>query len=128
MSLMHPLAKVRGAGTAKSGVEHWWSQRLTAIALVPLTLWVIASIFVLMREDYQAVYAWVGDPLHAAGLIAWIVTMLYHAQLGLQVVIEDYVGHPATELVLHLLVKFICFAGIIVSVLSILKVALGGQS
>ena len=127
MNLVHPLAKVIGQGSAKSGVHHWWAQRLTAIALVPLTLWVVFGLYALAGADYGTVQAWVADPWHAALLIAWVLAMLHHAQLGLQVVIEDYVHVPWAEITLHILIKFAAILGMIVAVLSIARVVLGGS-
>ena len=124
MSLVHPLARVLGKGAAKSGVHHWWVQRVTAIALVPLTLWVIASLLGLKGGDHDDAVAWMSSPVNAALLISWVVVMLHHAQLGLQVVIEDYIHTPWMEMTAHLLVKFAMTLGMVVAAISILRVAL----
>lgn len=126
MSLVHPLARVIGRGSAKSGVQHWWVQRLTAIALVPLTLWALFAVAGKAGLGHAAVHAWLADPLNAALMVAWVVCMLYHAQLGLQVVIEDYVHTPWLEMGCQIAVKFACALGIIVAVLSILRIVIGG--
>ncbi len=90
MSLQSPLRKALGLGSAKEGVGHWWAQRLTAIALVPLGLWFVFSMLGLDYGSYDIVRAWIAAPAHAILLILLLVTLLYHACLGLQVVIEDY--------------------------------------
>ncbi len=85
------LGRARGLGAAKSGVEHWWAERLTAIALVPLSLWFILSVLSLLGADQPTVAAWAGRPWHAALLLALIAATFRHAELGLQVVYEDYI-------------------------------------
>ncbi len=127
MSLVHPLAHVMGRGSAKSGVHHWWVQRLTALALVPLTVWVVFAVTGAADGGYTEIRAWLADPLNASLMVAWTVTMLYHAQLGLQVVIEDYVYTPWLEISCQVAVKFGAALGIILSVLSILRVVIGGS-
>lgn len=120
-----PISKARGMGSAKEGVHHWWVQRVSGIALVPLTLWFMASIVCLADLDYAGVVAWVQQPLNTALLVALIGTMCYHSQLGLQVVIEDYVhggAKVATLLATQLINGFLAIAGI----LAVLRVAFGG--
>jgi succinate dehydrogenase / fumarate reductase membrane anchor subunit len=128
MNLVHPLAKVLGLGSAKSGVHHWWLQRITAMALVPLTLWVVWAAVTMAGVDHATVVAWMASPINAALLLIWVVVMLYHAQLGMQVVVEDYVHAPAAALFLHVATKFAVAVGIVVSVLSILRITLGGAA
>jgi len=91
MSLESPLGKVRGLGSAKEGVEHWWWQRLTAIALVPLTLWFAWSAICLAGADYGAAREFFASPWRATLMIIFLGALLFHGQLGLQTVIEDYV-------------------------------------
>ncbi|MEM9532086.1 MAG: succinate dehydrogenase, hydrophobic membrane anchor protein [Pseudomonadota bacterium] len=126
MNLEHPLARVIGLGSAKAGVEHWWVQRLTAVALVPLTLWVVVLLLKTQPLDYVATYNLVVNPINAALLACWSVAMLWHAQLGLQVVIEDYIHTPWMEITAHISVKFLALLGSAVSVLSIVRIAAGG--
>ena len=128
MSLEHPLAKVLGLGSAKSGVHHWWLQRITAIGLVPLTLWVVWAATSLGGAEHAVVLAWMSNPINAALLMIWVVVMLYHAQLGMQVVVEDYIHAPAAALFLHVVTKFAVAVGITISVLSILRITLGGAA
>src|SRR3546814_15276381 len=80
-----PLARVRGLGAAKEGVSHWWAQRLTAVALVPLALWLVISLAHLGGVEHRVVQAWVARPVNTVLLVLLLGTMLYHAQLGLQV-------------------------------------------
>ncbi len=105
MSLRSPLGQVRGLGSAKEGVSHWWAQRLTALALIPLCLWFVASVVALAGADHAAVRDWVDSPVVAGLLILLIVATFYHAFLGLQVVIEDYVHSEGVKLMTLLLVK-----------------------
>jgi succinate dehydrogenase / fumarate reductase, membrane anchor subunit len=125
MSMQAPLTRVRGLGSAKDGVGHWWAQRVTAIALVPLTIWFVFSVASLNGADYQAVRDWLASPLAATLSIALIVSVFYHGALGLQVVIEDYVHHRPTELFLLLAVKFAGFVCAAASILAVVKLFLG---
>jgi len=100
------LGRVRGLGSAKSGTGHWWAQRLTAIALIPLVIWFVVSVIVLTGAPHAAVVAWLGNPLTATLMVLLIFATFHHAQLGLQVVIEDYVHGEGTRLALIVLVKF----------------------
>ncbi|MDX1569903.1 MAG: succinate dehydrogenase, hydrophobic membrane anchor protein [Xanthomonadales bacterium] len=126
MRLVHPLATARGKGPAKSGVEHWWMQRLTAIALVPLMIWFVSAMAGLAGASHEDATIWLTDPLNAALMIAFIVAAFHHAQLGLQVVIEDYIHGPLWEYGLLISVKLLAILATIVAVLSILRVMFGG--
>ncbi len=125
MRLITPLARARGLGSAKEGVSHWWTQRLTAVALVPLVIWFVYSLVSLLDADQSAVQAWIGGTLNATLLIALIVALFYHMQLGLQVVIEDYIHSEWQKIGCIVLVKFLAVLGALSSVLSILNVFLG---
>ena len=120
-SLRSPLGRVRGLGSAKDGTHHWWAQRLTALAQIPLTVWFVISVIVLTGGDYYAMVAWAGSPLVAGLLILLIVATFYHGALGLQVVIEDYVHHEMTKLVLLLFVKATALVLALTAVLSVLS-------
>jgi len=98
MSLQTPLARVLGLGSAREGVGHWWWQRLTAAALVPLGIWFVIAVISLVGAGYGEARAWVTAPLNMVLLIAFAAALLHHAQLGLQVVIEDYVHNEALKL------------------------------
>lgn len=121
MSLQTPLARVLGKGSAKEGVEHWWWQRLTAVALVPLGIWFVIAVISLVGADYAAARAWITAPLNIALLVAFTASLLYHAQLGLQVVIEDYVHNEAWKLAGLIAVKFLAILAFIWAVVMLLS-------
>ena len=125
MSFRTPLGRVRGLGSAKEGTHHWWVQRLTAIALVPLTVWFVVSILMLVGADRAAIAEWLGNPVTAGLLVMLILAAFHHAQLGLQVVIEDYVHTEVWKIGLILFAKFaaLLFGGI--AIISVLKLAFG---
>lgn len=125
MSQRSPLGRVRGLGSAKEGVGHWWTQRLTSLALIPLTLWFAASLAAMTGADHAAVAAWVGSPLTAGLLLLLIVVTFHHAYLGLQVVIEDYVHHEGWKLTLLLTVQAGCILLALTGVLSVLMLLFG---
>ncbi len=126
MSLRSPLSQARGLGSAKEGVEHWWWQRLTAVALVPLTLWFVFSIAGLAGAEREAVLAWIAAPLNAVGLILFLTALFHHSQLGLQVVVEDYVHAEFLKICTLVLIKFAHVALATVAIFSVLKISLGG--
>ena len=121
-----PLARVRGLGSAKDGVGHWWAQRLTAIALIPLVVWFAVSLVMLSGADYTAVRAWIGSPLVMLLLVLTISVGLHHGQLGMQVVIEDYVGNDGWKLALIVFVKFIAVLFGLGAIVAILRIGFGG--
>lgn len=124
MSLRSPLGRARGLGSAKSGVHHFWMQRLTALALIPLTLWFVFSVAQLAGGHYEAVRWWVSHPSVAVTLVIFLAVSFYHAALGVQVVVEDYVGSEAWKLALIVLGKFgLTLAGA-ASIFAVLKIAL----
>lgn len=120
----NPLERARNHGAAGSGVEHWWAQRFTAILLVPLMVWLVWSMSVLAGAGYGEAHAWLSSPWNAAMALLLTAAMFYHARLGVQVVIEDYVHHRATEVALQVIVAIAALAGAIVSAIAILQVAL----
>ena len=122
--LRTPLARARGLGSAKSGTGHFWVQRVTAVAaalLVPWLVWLFAS---MAGGDTMQALALIRRPWNATLLAAFCIAMFWHAKLGVQVVIEDYVHTKATEVTLHLLNIFLCTLGAIASVFAILRIAL----
>lgn len=126
MEYRSPLGRVRGLGSAKEGVEHWWAQRLTAIALVPLILWFVVSVIGLVGADRMTLVAWAGNPINAVLLILLLAATFHHAQLGLQVVIEDYVHGHARKFVALIVVKFAAVLLGAITIFSVLKLAFGG--
>ncbi len=125
-SMRTPLARVRGLGSAKEGVHHWWAQRLTALALVPLTLWFVVSVAGLAGMDHAAAVAWIGSPAVTVLLVLLVTATFWHAQLGVQVVIEDYVHREAVKLVALIAVKFAAVLLAIASIFAVLRLAFGG--
>lgn len=120
------LGRARGLGAAKSGTAHWWAQRVTAIALVPLTLWFLANVIGLIGAPRSAVAAWVSGPITATLLLAMVATLFHHMHLGVQVVIEDYIHTERPRLVWLLVVKGLIALLALASGVSVLKLALTG--
>lgn len=126
MSLRSPLGRVRGLGSAKEGVHHWWQQRLTAIGLVPLVFWFVVSVIANVGSSYEQMHAWLASPCSATLLICLIVAVFHHAQLGIQVVIEDYLHCHHVKLAALIATKLLSFALGTMGVVSVLFVAIGG--
>lgn len=122
--LRHPLKVARGLGSSQSGTVHWWSQRLSAVALVVLVTWFVITLLGLLHADFASARATVARPWNALLLIAFLLTMFWHAVLGLQVVIEDYVHTRWKEVASLLLIKFLAVLGALASVLAVLRIAL----
>lgn len=120
-----PLKNVRGLGAAKTGTEHFVHQRLTATALIPLTLWFLVFVLSLVGSDYAAATEAVSKPWNAMLLVGFLIASFWHAQLGLQVVLEDYIHNSLLALALQTTVKFIAVLGAIVSVFAVARIALG---
>ncbi|MDD1627006.1 MAG: succinate dehydrogenase, hydrophobic membrane anchor protein [Methylococcaceae bacterium] len=99
MDYRSPLAKVRGLGSAKAGTSHWWMQRVTAVALIPLSFWLIIFLNLSLNAPYQEMIEWLALPLNTLGMVAWVLAVFYHAALGLQVVIEDYIAAEGVKIV-----------------------------
>jgi len=124
--LRTPLARARGLGSARYGVHHWWAQRLTAIALIPLVVWFAISLVMMSGADYGAVRAWIGSPVVMVLLILTIAVGLHHGQLGLQVVIEDYVHGDGSKLALIVAVRFIAVLFGLAAIVAVLRIGFGG--
>ncbi|KRG68827.1 succinate dehydrogenase, hydrophobic membrane anchor protein [Pseudoxanthomonas dokdonensis] len=120
-----PLKNVRGLGAAKTGTEHFVLQRLTATALVFLSIWFLVFVLQLIGADYVTATAAVAKPWNAILLVGFLVAMFWHAQLGLQVVLEDYIHNSLLALALQTSVKFIAVLGAIVSIFAVVRIALG---
>ncbi len=124
--LRTPLARARGLGSAKAGLHHWWAQRLTAIALIPLVVWFAISLVMMSGADYGVVRAWIGSPVVMVLLLLTISVGLHHGQLGLQVVIEDYVHSDGWKLALIVLVRFIAVVFGLAAIVAVLRIGFGG--
>lgn len=120
-----PMAKAKGLGSAKHGVHHWWVQRLTALANIPLMLWVMCHMTSLIAQGAPLieVRAWVSEPVTTVLLVLLLINVPYHAALGLQVVIEDYVTCKVSKYALLIGTKFVLFAGAVAGIVSVLKMA-----
>jgi succinate dehydrogenase / fumarate reductase membrane anchor subunit len=127
MKYRTPLSKVRGLGPASEGAAHWWMQRLTAVALVPLTLWFGFSVAALSGADYAALVSWIRLPAVSVFLIVLIIAALYHMQLGLKVIVEDYVHVKWLNLLLIIGVDLLSMVLIVAGILSVLKIVLGAN-
>lgn len=113
-----------GLGSAKSGLHHWIIQRITAIALIPLSLWFVYAFIVLVTGSYEQALGWLSSPWTVTFAILFIVLMFYHGYLGLQVIIEDYVYQPSYKWALLISVKFMSVLMAVLASLSILKIFL----
>jgi succinate dehydrogenase / fumarate reductase membrane anchor subunit len=126
MSLRTPLGRVLGHGSAKEGVSHWWVQRLSSIALVPLTLWFLFALLGLPAFDYLTVRSWMGASWTPVFLVLLVGTLCYHSWLGVQVVIEDYVHGHGTKLVSLLGSSFVHAIVGAAGIFAVLKIAFQG--
>lgn len=124
--LRSKLGRVRGLGSTREGVHHWWAQRMSAVALLPLSLWFIYSLITLTGSDYNSFHAWASEFGNAVFLMLLLVAMFHHAQLGLQVVIEDYVHSEMWKMGMLLVVKYgsVLFAAS--GIFAVLKISLAG--
>jgi succinate dehydrogenase membrane anchor subunit len=127
MSLRSPLGKVLGTGSAKEGVHHWWLQRLTSIALVPLTIWFVVSLLSLPSFEHVTVVSWMAQESTALLLILFILVATWHSQLGVRVVVEDYV-HGGSKTLTLVLITFIHAVVAAAGIFAVLKVAFGGAA
>lgn len=123
MGLRSPLGRVLGLGSAKQGVDHWWWQRVTAIALIPTGLWFVYSLLTLLGADQATIVTWFGSPLHSAAFILFALGLFWHSFLGLQVVIEDYVHHEWWKICLLVGLKLALMLAAIMVVVMTLQIS-----
>ena len=126
MTMRSPLGRVRGLGSAKEGTGHWFSEKLTALALVPLSVWFVAAVLGGIGADYATLKAWMSVPGNMTMMILLIVAVFWHASLALGTVIEDYVHYKPAHLGGLIAVKFVCLFLGVFSIVSVLKIGLGG--
>jgi succinate dehydrogenase / fumarate reductase membrane anchor subunit len=119
----NPLTRARGLGSGHGAVHHWMMQRVTSVLAIPLTFWLCYSITHLVRADYTAFTAWQAQPLNAILMILTVITFFYHAALGLQVVIEDYVHCEISKLCTLLLMRLALFVSATACIFAVLKIA-----
>ncbi len=125
MSLRTPLGSVLGLGSAKDGTAHWWAQRVSAVALIPLTLWFMFSMLALPDLGYATVRAWLSNPMTGFLAVLLVAVLAYHSYLGTVVVVEDYVHSAGMKLLSLLLLRFVHVLVGGASLFAILRIAFG---
>ena len=125
MKYRTPLSNALGLGSAGTGVSHWWWQRLTALALIPLVLWFCFSVAMLGATDHTTLTAWISSPLVTVLLIVSIPALLYHLALGMQVIVEDYVHIEWLKLTTIITINFGCFLLAVVGIVAVLEITFG---
>jgi succinate dehydrogenase / fumarate reductase membrane anchor subunit len=128
MTLRSPLGRVLGLGSAQEGAAHWWSQRITSVALALLTSWFLVSILMLGSFEYDAIVPWMATPVHATLLALMVATIAYHSYLGVQVVIEDYVPQKGRKIILMLLANFFHVVVAALGIFAVLRIAFGAAA
>ena len=127
MSLRSPIGRVTGLGTAKDGAAHWWSQRVTSVALLLLGLWFVNALVIMPSFSYEfVVLGWMAQPLNAVLLLLLIGTLVYHSLLGVQVVVEDYVHHHGLKIATMMLLTFAHVVVAALAIFAVLRIAFGG--
>jgi succinate dehydrogenase / fumarate reductase membrane anchor subunit len=126
MDFQTPLAKVRGLGSAKAGTGHFWMQRITAITLIPLSLWMVLYTKQLLSASHEQIIVWLAGPFDSILAIAWVIAAFYHAALGLQVVIEDYVHTEWRKITSIWLMKLTILFFAIAAIVAIFRISMIG--
>lgn len=124
-SIRSALANARGLGSAKAGTGHWWTQRVSAVALVPLTIWFVACIAMQLGADYSSLTDWLSSPIQASLLALYVGAIFYHSQLGLQTIVEDYVHHEETKFALLVGLQLINILLPVAAIFSIIMILVG---
>jgi succinate dehydrogenase / fumarate reductase membrane anchor subunit len=121
-----PLSRARGLGSAREGVEHWWMQRVTAAALIPLTFWFVASLIALTGSDYNTFIAWLKAPFVAILMVLLLIALFHHMALGLQVVVEDYVHSDRAKIPTVVAIRLACFTLVVAGIFATVRIAFDG--
>jgi succinate dehydrogenase / fumarate reductase membrane anchor subunit len=121
-----PFDRLQGLGSARAGAGHWWMQRVTAVALIPLTLWIVASLFARAHNDYDAFILWLRTPFTTVLMVLLLIALFYHMALGLQVVAEDYVHSERMKIPAVVVIYLGCFALAVAGIVATLRIAFGG--
>jgi succinate dehydrogenase / fumarate reductase, membrane anchor subunit len=121
-----PLGRARGLGSAREGVEHWWMQRVSAVAQIPLTLWFVVSLIALTSSDYNAFIAWLKAPFVAIVMVLLLIALFHHMALGLQVVVEDYVHADRAKIPTVVAIRLACFALAVAGIFATVRIASDG--
>ena len=126
MKFRAPLQNVRGLGSAKDGTHQWWMQRVTAVALVPLMIWLAFAVARIASMDYEQARAWVASPLSAVLVLATVWALFLHAKLGIQVIVEDYAASERLKVVAVMLINFVLILLALAAAVSVLRIAIAG--
>ncbi len=123
-NLRTPLSKVKGLGSAKGGTDHFWMQRVTALALIPLVIWFCLSLAFMPNANYATMLTWLSSPFNAVLLIVTLIAGFYHAALGMQIIFEDYISNHGTRIIAIIVSNLLLFFFAALGVFSVLKIAL----
>ncbi len=125
MNIRSQLAVARGLGSARAGVGHWWGLRISSVALVPLTLWFVAGLATQLGAGYESAIAWLSSPLQAVLMMIFLAATFYHSQLGLQVIVEDYVHVEWAKMATLVVLQLANIALAVAAIFSVLMIVLG---
>ena len=123
-----PLGAVRGLGSAREGAEHWWHERLSSIATLLLSIWLVVSLLRLPSLDYAIIVEWLSSTINASAMLLLVVSLFWHIKMGMQVIVEDYVHEEGNKIFLLLLINFAVAAGAVIAIVAVLKLAAGGSA
>ncbi len=125
--LRSPLAKAKGLGASGEGSHHFWLQRITALALIPLVLWFCFSIALLPEASYNTITLWLQSPFNAIMMALLVIVSFQHAHLGIQVILEDYIHDHGKRFIAVTFVKFLSYIMMVAGLYAIIKITLGGH-
>jgi succinate dehydrogenase / fumarate reductase, membrane anchor subunit len=125
MSVRSPLGRVLGLGSAKDGTSHWWAQRVTAVALIPLTLWFFFSLMTLPGLEYETVRTWLSVPISGFLAVLLVVVLAYHSYLGTMVIVEDYVPTSGMKILSLMVLLFLYVLAGGAAIFAILRIVFG---